>query len=140
MKGKYRGYYRYDNERIRNYTGFEKTFFDIVINEVDNENFYGIAQDDKNTGGQVGTGVIIGTISGDNIFFTKQMSKASSFGIGGKVNMYNTKGPKIHYTGVRKQNGSYIGRWKLNFSLAFNGIIPTIILPTTGEWEMQIEE
>ena len=140
MKGKYRGYYRYDNERIRNYIGFEKTFFDIEIEEENNTNFRGMVQDDKVSGGQEGFGIIIGTIDGASISFTKQMSTASSFGQGGKVNTYHTKGPKIYYSGVKTPNGSYRGVWKIKFGFIFNGIIPTPVLPTTGEWEMQEKE
>ncbi len=75
MTGNWKGYYKFENEKIQKATGFEKTNFEIVISKFDRINFSGIVKDDVETGGMEETGEIIGKIDNNNISFEKLMPK-----------------------------------------------------------------
>lgn len=140
MKVKYKGFYKYDNERIQKYVAHDKTLFAVEITDVINGKFSGNVEDDISTGGRPGVGKVSGEISGDKISFIKQMPVASSFGKGGKENNRNTKHPKIYYSGVAVGQNKFEGRWQIKFGIIFNGLIPIPVIPTSGIWEMEKEK
>lgn len=136
MKGKYLGFYKYNNERVHNKLGRSQTFFDLEITGIEGDNFWGTVEDEPI--GQPGTGTITGVLKGGNISFIKQMSVAASITADGSLKTYNSKHPKIYYNGIYT-DGKYKGTWKIKFGFIFSGLIPIPIPPISGIWEMRLK-
>ncbi|MFD1603492.1 hypothetical protein ACFSJW_11765 [Flavobacterium artemisiae] len=69
MIGNWKGYYKFDNEKIQEAMGFEKTNFTIVIESFENGNFLGKVNDDVATGGMKETGNVVGKVKKDQVRF-----------------------------------------------------------------------
>lgn len=136
MKGLYKGFYKYDKERIQKIVAHDMTLFHINITEVDGLTFTGEIKDDTNTGGTPGTGTITGVLNGNKIEFTKQMPIASIISADGKIKTLNKKHRKIYYEG-RKSGDIFKGTWKIPFGFLLVGILPIPMAKTTGTWEME---
>lgn len=138
MKGSWDGFYRYDRDRIREATGFEKTGFTIEIMVFDGINFEGTVNDDTATGGMAETGRIIGTISKNTIRFRKFMPVGSEINPDGTSQKTGKKHKTIYYSGTLSEDGTIInGQWKFRHSIALLfGIIPIPYSPGTGTWGM----
>jgi hypothetical protein len=141
VKGKWIGYYKYDNRKMQSIVGYERTNFEIEIQSVDGNKFEGIVQDDEKTGGMKGIGVIKGKLIGDRIKFVKQMP--IWFGIfPDRTQKYipNKKHPKIYYTGIISDDKKLVaGEWKFkNLNSFILKIIGTKSLDG-GTFEMRLE-
>ncbi len=138
MKGNYRGFYKYDNERIHKKLGIDRTLFNIEITESIGETISGVVEDDLNTKGTPGVGIVSGTFHGGNISFVKQMPVLSSIGSGGELKTYpNKRHPKIYYEGIEVEKGFFQGFWKMKFGFRFFGRFLQIFSSASGTWEMQ---
>ena len=135
MIGKYKGFYKYDKQKIQKSISHGVTFFFLEITETNGDKFIGTVEDDKNTGGTPGTGVISGELIGDKISFIKQMPIAS-FVANGQMKTFDKKHPKIYYEGV-KIDEKFIGTWKIKFGLLMVGLLFLLGAKTTGTWEME---
>ena len=133
-RGKFVGFYKYNNERIQKNLSRDQTFFDIEIKEVDGEYFFGSVKEEPV--GQPGIGTINGVMIADKISFIKQMSIAASITREGQSKTYNTRHPKIYYEGYYADN-KFKGTWKIKFGFIFVGLLPIPIPPTSGIWEME---
>lgn len=140
--GHWIGQYKYDKEKDQKLIGFDSTFFEIEITKVDNNNFYGIVQDDLTTGGSEGIGEIYGKINNDKIEFIKQMPVVSLIvGENGERETLNQKHPKVYYSGTFSSDKKTIsGQWRFKFGFIWLGIIPFPIMPTKGTWTMKLKE
>ena len=140
MTGIWKGYYKYENERINKIRGFEKTYFEIIIEEFDGNYFNGIVKDDVKTGGMEGEGKIIGKIEGNTITFEKMMPKHTVINLKGERGIIKGKHPVLYYSGNLSQNKTeVIGTWKFKKRLRFLfGIIPFISGGENGNWKMNL--
>lgn len=142
MLGCWLGFYVYQNEQIQKIVGFEKTHFEIVIDQFDGVNFSGFVLDDKNSGGMDGTGKIIGRRSGNLVFFEKHMPENSQIiNIHGERKNMDFKHPIIYYSGKFLENKCEIsGSWKFKRKLEFLfGFIPLYYRPGQGTWKMTLK-
>jgi hypothetical protein len=71
MIGNWKGSYKYGNEKVQKIIGHNETEFEIVIDKFDGESFSGNVKDDEATGGMKETGLIVGRIENDTIYFEK---------------------------------------------------------------------
>jgi len=135
MKGKYKGYYKYDNPKAQKQIKHEKTFFNIEITEFDNGKILGFVEDDIETGGTPGKGVIKGKKNGNEFFFIKEMPTAA-FLINGEMKTYDKKHPKIYYKGIVNDN-KIEGEWKIKLGFFMSGLMILLGTKTTGTWMME---
>ncbi|HBG71699.1 MAG: hypothetical protein A2W93_06690 [Bacteroidetes bacterium GWF2_43_63] len=134
MIGKYKGHYQYDNQKIQKQLKHDLTLFNLEITEFENGHFNGFVEDDIDTGGTPGKGIINGEKNGNEITFIKEMPIAS-FLINGKMKTYNKKHPKIYYKGTITDD-KIEGFWKIKFGVFMNGLMMLIGVKTTGTWQM----
>jgi hypothetical protein len=142
LKGKWKGVYKYNNQKYQEISGFEQTNFQLSIESFQNSVFRGTIQDDLSTGGTEGIGTIQGKINENRVEFIKEMPTLTLFidNQGGRK-IYNKPHPKIYYQGILSANQKTItGTWKIKFSIIWKGIIPIILLPTSGTWSIQNDE
>ncbi len=135
MKGKYKGYYIYDNPKFQQQINHDKTFFNIEITEFSNGEFFGFVEDDIDTGGTPGKGIIKGEKNGNNVFFIKEMPIAA-FIINGKLKTYKKKHPKIYYKGIITDN-NIEGEWKIKSGFIMLGLSFLFGLKVSGTWMME---
>ena len=140
MLGNWKGYYNFENERIQKLIGFEKTNFEILIENYDGINFSGIVNDDVKTGGMEETGKIIGKIENTNISFEKLMPKHNQINSNGDRKNVEGKHPTLYYFGTLSENKTeIIGTWKFKKRIGFLfGIIPIYFRPGNGSWKMNL--
>ena len=81
MLGNWKGYYRFDNERILKVIGYNETEFEIVIDKFDGKEFFGKVNDDEKTGGMKDTSEIIGRLENNVVYFKKLMPRNCSIGV-----------------------------------------------------------
>lgn len=140
MKGKWKGFYTYDKEWIQEIIGYEKTIFHVTISKVDNDgNYYGSVEDDLETGGTPGIGILEGSKNEDVINFFKEMPIRAVIWGPKKMKLFpKKKQPKIYYTGtISKDLKTIKGSWKIKFGFLFLWFIPIPILPSSGKFEMK---
>ena len=138
MKGTYRGFYKYDNERIHRKLGIDRTLFNIEITEASGDSICGSVEDDLNTKGMPGKGTVAGEFHGGNISFVKQMPVSACIGANGELTADPDKmHPKIYYEGIELEQGFFKGFWKMKFQIRFRGWSLLLIPPSSGTWEMQ---
>ena len=138
MKGNYRGFYKYDNERIHRKLGIDRTLFSLEITETTGNAISGSVEDDLNTKGMPGTGTVAGVFHGGNISFVKQMPVSVSIHAKGELNIdSDTMHPKIYYEGIELERGFFKGFWKMKFQIRIKGWSLLLIPPSSGTWEMQ---
>jgi len=104
MKGNWEGYYRYDNNWIREAKGIKKTGFSIEIKAFDGNNFEGSVNDDVATGGMAETGRIIGTVSKNMIRFRKFMPVGSEIHPDGSSRKTGREHKTIYYSGILSED------------------------------------
>jgi hypothetical protein len=138
MVGHWKGYYKFEKERIQKMIGFEKTYFEITIEKFDGINFSGSVNDDITTGGMEETGKIIGKVEKDKISFQKLMPLNDQINLKGERIKTNQKHPTLYYSGTFSENKTAIvGTWKFKRRIEFIfGIIPIPFNPGNGFWEM----
>ncbi|KAB2913503.1 MAG: hypothetical protein F9K23_16905 [Bacteroidetes bacterium] len=139
MRGKWVGWYAYNNKKIDKIRGVDKTMFSIYIDTVNGNKFYGTVEDDKNTLGMEGIGRIEGTVEGNVMSFTKKMPFRTLLIRGERVIDKSKKHPTVYYKGTGVNDNSFKGEWKFKFGLTFIGMMPAILLPIKGTWEMKRE-
>jgi hypothetical protein len=138
MKGNYRGFYKYDSERVQKKLGIDRTLFNIEITETEGQAISGLVEDDLNTKGTPGVGSVSGKFHGGNISFVKQMPVSTSIGPNGEITTHpNRMHPKIYYEGIEVEEGLFRGFWKMKFGFQFFGIFLQLFIPASGTWEMQ---
>ena len=142
MVGTWKGYYKYDNEKIQKSIGFEKTYFTIVIHSFNGKTFSGIVLDDLTTGGMEGEGKIIGTIENDKVTFKKLMKKTSLISTNGTKKYLEKTHPAIYYTGTITPDQLHMeGHWKFKTQIMFLfGIIPLPVKFCPGFWSMNLQK
>jgi hypothetical protein len=141
MTGTWKGYYKYDNKILQKASGFDKTFFTIIVKSSDESSFEGNVIDDINTGGMQGTGDIIGKIDGEKITFKKLMPRKSTIDLKGQKNDSDGIHPTIYYSGIFSENRREInGEWKFKITIGFLfGFIPIPYRPGKGTWSMALQ-
>jgi hypothetical protein len=142
MIGKWKGSYKFDSKTAREKLGVEKTYFTISIDTVENNNFKGTVEDDLETKGTPGTGEINGTISGQKLFFTKQMPIKTVIALNNDMRTYGIytypekKHRPIYYEGTLSSDKiSIVGTWKMQIGFSIFGYY-VVLLRQTGTWEM----
>ena len=140
MTGKWIGSYRYSSRLMQNLIPQNETGFEITINEFDGIHFAGTVQDDAQTGGTPGTGVINGHMQENRIEFIKEMPVRSSYSTNGKrIIEEGKKHPKIFYSGILEPDKMKAkGVWQIKMGFSLIGWLPALILPTKGEWTMEL--
>ncbi|KFF10095.1 hypothetical protein [Flavobacterium hydatis] len=140
MVGNWKGYYKFENERIQKAIGFEKTDFEIIIENFDGINFDGIVNDDIKTGGMEETGEITGKIVNNKISFKKMMPVHNQIDAKGERKNIKGKHPVLYYYGTLSENETeIIGTWKFKKTLGFLfGVIPVFYRPGNGTWKMNL--
>ena len=104
--GQWAGHYSFMDEKINKIRGFEKTFFEIEILSVNNNEFAGKIQDDLTTGGTEGIGQVSGKIVGDRIDFVKLMPVMTWIvDREGTRKTLNRKHSPIYYSGQFSSDG-----------------------------------
>ncbi|KFF07191.1 hypothetical protein [Flavobacterium reichenbachii] len=139
MTGNWNGYYKFDNERIQNAMGFEKTNFTIVIDNYEGGNFQGKVNDDVATGGMKETGDIFGKVNKNAVSFKKLMPKNCVIDQNGNRATLEKKHPVLYYKGTFSEDKTELsGKWffKRRFFLLY-GIIPILFSPGKGTWSMK---
>ena len=142
MLGIWKGFYKYDNDKIQKIIGYDKTEFEIVIDKFDGENFSGEVNDDQSTGGMKETGQIFGRIENRKIYFEKLMPKDCQISENGDRKYSEKNHPKIYYSGkLSNEKNKFEGNWKFKrrIGLLFF-VIPIIYSPGNGTWEMEHKE
>jgi len=142
-KGKWEGLYRYHNKVHQELKGVDGTKFEINITETDNENFTGTVQDDLATGGTEGVGEITGRVSGNQLYFVKQMPVRTVFILSnGTRKTYNKKHHPINYTGTFSEDGKTVsGEWRFKFRFSLGGLLLLIFgYANKGTWTMTLAE
>ena len=136
--GQWTGHYSFMDEKINKIRGYEKTFFEIEILSVNNNEFAGKIQDDLTTGGTEGIGQVSGKIVGDRIDFVKLMPVMTLIvDRKGTRKTLNRKHRPIYYSGQFSSDGQTIsGTWRFKFGFVRIGIIPIPFLPSKGIWSM----
>jgi hypothetical protein len=140
--GRYKGFYQFNNLKLRKASGFDKTYFIIQVTDFDGHKFKGWVEDDTATGGMEGRGTVTGAIYSDGIMFVKEMPFMSiyyrdSANGGYQTKVYrNRKHMPIYYDGVEAENDQYKGTWNFKY-----GILTAILLfllgtKPGGTWEM----
>ena len=141
-KGYWTGSYTFQNKQHQFMLRHEQTNFEIIIQTSEQDLFTGIVQDDLSTGGTAGIGEIKGKVRGDKIEFTKQMPIMTLLiDRKGTRKTINKKHRKIYYSGTFSQDKkSLSGEWKFKFGFIWMGIFPVPIIPTNGNWTMQLND
>jgi hypothetical protein len=143
-KGKYNGFYGYDDENYREAKKFEKTNFTIMITDTNGQNFYGWVEDDFLSGGMAGRGSIYGKLKGNKISFVKSMPYlgiAEKDKVTGKYKsrMDKTrKHPLIYYSGKKIGKKAsieqYKGRWNFKYGIIMSLRLMVSGIKTGGNW------
>lgn len=142
MLGNWKGFYKFDNEKIQKIIGHNETEFEIIIDKFDGKKFSGKVSDDEKTGGMKETGEIIGKIENNEIYFEKLMPKNYQIHINGERERLERKHPTIYYFGKLSNDGKKIeGSWKFKKRLGFLfHLIPIIYNPGNGTWKMELKK
>ncbi len=143
MLGNWKGFYKYDNDKIQKIIGYEETGFEIIIDKFDGKNFTGKVTDDERTGGMKETGQVVGRIERDKIYFEKIMPKNYQINPVNGDRKYTEKShPTIYYFGkVSNERNKFEGNWKFKkrLGLLFY-LIPIIYSPGKGTWKMELKK
>ena len=142
IKGKWIGYYKYNDKKFQYLVGFEQTNFEIEIQSVNRNRFEGIVQDDLSTGGMKDAGIIKGKIINNKMKFVKQMPVMYGIYSNGKGKYFpDKKHPKIYYQGMISDDKKTIkGNWGFRNSESFiTRFLGTKSLGD-GTFEMKLQE
>ena len=136
--GQWTGHYSFEDERINKIRGFDKTFFEMEILAVNENEFTGKIQDDLSSGGMEGVGDIKGKIMGDRIDFVKSMPVMTLLmDKKGTIKTFNKKHHPIYYTGQFSNDGLTVsGTWRIKFGFIWIGLLPIPFMPSKGIWSM----
>lgn len=141
MKGTWKGFYTYKDERVRRLIGFEKTFFEIKIDEFDGVNFSGTVQDDADSGGMEDAGTIEGKIENNRVSFVKRMPRRQIVFSDGEQEIREENHPDIYYSGIFDTQLSKIqGKWHFKKEIIFVFLwwsFPVFYKGGKGSWEME---
>jgi hypothetical protein len=139
MTGNWNGYYKFDNERIQNAIGFEKTNFTIVIDSYEQGTFQGKVNDDVTTGGMKETGHVVGKVDKNEIRFKKLMPKNCIIYANGERKTSEKKHPTLYYEGTFSEDKTEVtGKWFFKRKIGFlYGIVPILFRPAKGTWSMK---
>ena len=140
--GLWTGYYKFNSADVQKLSGFDRTDFEITIQNVEKNNFTGIVKDNLETGGTEGIGEIKGTIFGNQIKFVKQMPVMTIIvDKKGTRKILNRKHRPIFYSGIISTDGKFIsGDWKFKFGFIWFGLLPIPVPSNKGTWEMKLIE
>ena len=128
MKGQWNGYYKYHSKAMQRRVGVEQTYFKIIILISDDNKFSGTVEDDRNTMGAPGIGLIRGEITGDKISFIKQMPFRMTINSKGEATIHPEEDKPIFYTGkISTSRKMIFGNWEFK-----PGFILKILFP--GKW------
>lgn len=137
IEGTWNGLYYYD----RNQYTSEGTAFNIHINKVKGQKFWGTVEDDLSSGrGTPGTGTIKGKFSDKDIWFEKQMPIATTSGMNGEMATDKTKKhPSLIYKGSFSADGTTVyGKWKFKkVAIFWRGLLPKIVELGSGSFTMK---
>jgi hypothetical protein len=136
MKGTWIGTYKHESKRIPESKRNQITMFKIVITEFDGINFSGEVEDDVDTGGTRGKGIIEGQIINGKITFVKKMPIQTYLLPDGSLKEENQPHRKIYYSGTF-DNDSIKGTWKFKFGIGKINNKLALFLPIKGKWEMK---
>lgn len=136
MKGTWIGTYKHESKRIPESKRNQFTTFKIVITEFDGINFSGEVEDDADTGGTRGKGIIEGQIINDKITFVKKMPIQTYLLPDGSLKEENQPHRKIYYSGTLDKD-SIKGTWKFKFGIGKINNKIALFLPIKGKWEMK---
>ena len=129
-KGKYHGFYQYDDKKHEKLREFDKTYFTIEITNSNGKQFNGWVEDDILTGGMEGKGAISGEIKQNRIYFVKQMPYQGLFLKDTIAEKYQLeidktrKHPPVYYEGNAINTNNYKGKWNFRF---YNHLVNIII-------------
>ena len=133
MRGTWHGKYSY------NYNGNSTvTNFEIEIIEFDGFNFSGTVEDDEQTGGTPGKGVITGTLKNGIVSFKKQMPILAVISKNGRRDTFPKKHVPIYYTGRLTTKSDVNGEWVIKRKLILNKFIIALGTGAKGKWEMKL--
>ena len=142
MRGIWKGYYTYNNQRIQKAGGYEKTNLTITIDSFDGKIFKGTVQDDVSTGGMEEVGLIEGHVEESKVFLKKRMPKHRQIvDKKGTRKISDEKHPTLFYSGhLSGKNTSGSGKWKFEITIGFLfGFIPIPFRPASGTWNMILQ-
>ena len=136
----YKGYYTFNKKEHNLMRGHINTIFYIDIKEIQENKFIGNTEEDKNTGGIEGKGLIEGTINNDKVFFTKKMPYLTILtSINTTKTFKNKKHTEILYQGtIDMENRLIYGTWKTKLNIIWFGIIPIPFFPSKGSWKLDL--
>ena len=140
MIGNWKGYYKFDNERIQQAMGHDKTNFTIVIESYEDGKFLGKVNDDVTTGGMKETGNIAGAVNKNQIRFKKFMPVNCIILESGERIMRGRKHPTPYYKGILSDDQKEIsGKWFFKKKIGFlYGFVPVMYSPGKGTWSMKL--
>lgn len=136
MTGTWIGTYKHESKRIPESRRNQITAFKIVIHQFDGINFTGEVEDDIETGGTRGKGIIEGQIVRNKINFIKLMPIQTFLLPDGSLKEENQPHRKIYYSGIL-DNNSIKGTWKFKFGIGKINNRLFLFLPNKGKWEMK---
>lgn len=137
--GNWKGYYSFENTKINEIRGFEKTNFDVEIVQMQGNSFTGKVRDDLATGGTEGVGEITGVMNENRVEFVKKMPVLTLLiDRKGTRKTLNKKHTPIYYTGEFSTDKKQIsGTWKFKFGFIWMGLLPIPVIPSKGTWCMR---
>ncbi|MEM6802389.1 MAG: hypothetical protein AAF696_13350 [Bacteroidota bacterium] len=140
LKGSWKGYYQFTTTWVSEEIRKRKTACNLQILQVDGSYFSGTVEDDLDTGGMEGQGAIKGELEGRDISFVKEMPIQTFMSEDGSLKQAKGRHPKIYYSGKIDERGTKMsGSWRIKIGLRWQGLVPLIIVPTEGLWEMKKE-
>jgi len=112
--------------------------FEIVIERVQGDRFFGRVKDTSVTGGTPGTGTITGRVVDDAVEFVKQMPISQHYGINGKSTTNANKPHRpLHYAGLFSRSKKQLtGTWRFKSGWLWKGLLPYRVSYGTGTWTM----
>lgn len=138
MTGIWSGWYEPEKTNLAVGTSGDKIHFTMNINSADDNGFSGIVKDQVlNLTDGFG---IEGKVDGSTVSFRKFKTTGSDADGPKKVNIENSLGPVVHYSGLLNINDSEIaGDWSYELPKRYLfGFIPLPSKLTRGRWAMKL--
>ena len=136
MKGIWTGKYKHENKRIPEERRNQWTKFKIEITKFDGKNFSGEIEDDLDSGGTRGKGIIEGKLNNNKIEFVKKMPIQTILLPDGTRNESIRPQRNIYYSGLL-EDGFFKGSWKFKWGIRRVNNKVALLLPIKGIWEMR---